>query len=271
LATVGGLGIITGAVIEGGKLSNAIYGGVLSSPNDKATAILLLATLIVMLVATTLKLPLSLTQAMIGAALPIGLLLEMGVNWRFFALVALSWVAAPLVAAALSIMIYQVTKLASRRMGSLFRRARMYAVMTLGGSFYVGYALGANGVGLVDGISRSAVSSPILLSVFLSIAAVAGIYLFGYGVVSTVNERVLALTGAAALVAQLGGAFTVHLFTQLGVPVSIIQATVGGIAGIGQAKDIAIMNRRIVLRIVLGWVAAPITGLGLAWLLLALT
>jgi len=64
---------------------------------------------------------------------------------------------------------------------------------------------------------------------------------------------------------------TVHLFTELGIPVSITQAAIGGIAGIGQAKDIAIMNRQVVLRIVLGWVAAPLTGLVLAWLLLTLT
>ena len=271
LATAGGLGIIAGAVVEGGKLSNAVYGGVLFSPSNKATAIVLLATLIVMLVATILNLPLSLTQAMVGAALPIGLLLELGVNWRFFALVAVSWATAPFVAAAFSIVIYQVTRLTSRRMGSVFRRARMYAAMTLGGSFYVGYALGANGVGLVDGISKSVINTPLVFSVLLSIASVTGIYLFGYGVVRTVSERILALAGSAALAAQLGGALTVHLFTQLGVPVSIIQATIGGIAGIGQAKDIAIMNRRIVLRIVLGWVVAPLTGLALAWLLLTLT
>jgi len=271
LATVGGLGVVLGAVIEGGKLSNAIYGGVLAGPNDRATAVLLLATLIVMLVATVLNLPLSLTQAMVGAALPIGFLLEIGVNWRSSALVAVSWIATPLVAAAFSIAIYHVTRLASRRIGSVFRRARMYAAITLGGSFYTGYALGANGVGLIDGISRSTIGALPWFSMFLSVATVVGIYFFGYGVTSTVGERILALAGAAALAAQLGGALTVHLFTQLGVPVSIIQATIGGIAGIGQAKDIAIMNRRIVLRIVMGWVAAPLTGLGLAWLLLTLT
>ena len=271
LATVGGLGVVLGAVIEGGKLSNAIYGGVLAGPNDRATAVLLLATLIMMLVATVLNLPLSLTQAMVGAALPIGFLLEIGVNWRFSALVAVSWIATPLIAAAFSIAIYHVTKLASRRVGSVFLRARMYATITLGGSFYTGYALGANGVGLVDGITRSTVGALPLFSVFLSVATVVGIYLFGYGMVSTVSERILTLAGAAALAAQLGGALTVHLFTQLGVPVSIIQATIGGIAGIGQAKDIAIMNRRMVLRIVLGWVVAPLTGLALAWLLLTLT
>jgi len=270
LVTVGGLGVVLGAVIEGGKLSNAIYGGVLAGPNDKATAVLLLSTLVVMLVATVLNLPLSLTQAMVGAALPIGFLLEVGVNWRFSALVAVSWVATPLVAAAFSIVVYHVTKLASGRIGSVFRRARMYATIMLGGSFYTGYALGANGVGLVHGISTSTIGNMPLLSLSLSVATVVGIYLFGHGVASTVSERILSLAGAAALAAQLGGALAVHLFTQLGVPVSITQATIGGITGIGQAKDISIMNRRIVLRIVLGWIAAPLTGLGLAWLLLTL-
>lgn len=270
LATVGGVGVILGAVIEGAKLSNSIYGGVLASQNDKATLVLLLTTLVVMIVTTIMNLPLSLTQAMVGATLPLGLFLEMDVNWAFVLLVGAFWVATPLVAAATSIVIYHVTRHTIRKIGSVFRRSRVYAAITLGGSFYTGYALGANGVGLVDGISQSALGSLPLVSVMLSIATVAGIYLFGYGVAGTVSERILALTGAAALAAQLGGALTVHIFTQVGVPVSITQAIIGGIAGIGQTKDIVIMNRRIVLRIVLGWVMAPLAGLGLSWLLLIL-
>jgi PiT family inorganic phosphate transporter len=109
-----------------------------------------------------------------------------------------------------------------------------------------------------------------LFWVSLSLSAVAGMFLFGYGVTSTVSERILTLAGAAALAAQLGGALTVHLFTQFGVPVSITQAVIGGIMGIGQAKDIVIMDTRTVLRVILGWVMAPLVGLGLACLLLAL-
>jgi PiT family inorganic phosphate transporter len=270
LATVGGIGVILGTAIEGSKLSNTIYGGVLNRPSDEATIVLLLATLTVMLVATTLNLPLSLTQAMVGAAIPLGLVLKTGVNWNFTGLVAVSWILTPLVASVLSVATYHLTRLANRRIGNLFERARLYAAVTFCGSFYTGYTLGANGVGLIYGISRSTLSAPPLFSLLLSSATVAGIFLFGCGVAATVSDRILSLVGAAALAAQLGAALTVHLFTQLGIPVSITQATIGGIAGIGQAKDIAIMNRQIVLRIILGWIAAPVTGLAFAWLLLAL-
>jgi PiT family inorganic phosphate transporter len=270
LATVAALGAMLGSVVEGGKLSNAIYGGVLVSQSSKATPILLLTTLVVMLVASIVKLPLSLTQAMVGVALPVGILLNIGVKWTFAILVASSWVATPFVAAVASIAIYHVVKHTSGKIGSVFQRARVYAAITLSGSFYVGYALGANGVGLVNGISQSTIDNLPLFSAFLSVATIAGIYAFGYRVTRTVSERILALTGAAALAAQLGGALTVHLFTQLGFPVSITQAIIGGITGIGQAKDIAIMNRRIILRIILGWIIAPLTGMGLAWLILTL-
>jgi len=110
-----------------------------------------------------------------------------------------------------------------------------------------------------------------VLSLCLSIAAVAGIFLFGYAVTSTVSEKILALAGAAALTAQVGGALTAHFFTQIKIPVSITQTVVGGVVGIGQAKAIVIMNRRMLLRVVSGWIMAPLTGLLLAWLLLILT
>lgn len=270
LATVAGVGAVLGTIIEGGKLSNAIYGGVLINPSDKGTPILLLTTLVVMLLASIVRLPVSLMQAMVGVALTVGILLETGVKWSFVILVASSWVATPLVAAAASIVIYHVVKRIGRRIGNIFQRVKVYAIITLSGSFYVGYALGANGVGLVNGILQSTIGSLPMFSVFLSTAAVVGIYVFGYRVTRTVSERILALTGAAALAAQLGGALTVHLFTQFGVPVSITQAIIGGITGIGQAKDIAIVNRRIVLHIILGWIIAPLTGIGLAWLMLTL-
>jgi PiT family inorganic phosphate transporter len=271
LATVAGVGALLGTIIEGGKLSNAIYGGVLINPSDEGTSILFLTTLVVMVLASIVRLPVSLMQAMVGVALAVGILLETGVKWSFVILVASSWVATPLVAAAASIVIYHAVKRTGRRIGNIFQRAKVYAIITLGGSFYVGYALGANGVGLVNGILQSTIGSLPMFSVFLSTAAVLGIYVFGYRVTRTVSERILALTGAAALAAQLGGALTVHLFTQFGVPVSITQAIIGGITGIAQAKDIAIVNRRIVLHIILGWIIAPLTGIGLAWLILTLS
>jgi len=271
LAIVGGLGVVLGTIIEGPKLSNSIYGGVLANQSDKATAILLLATLIVMLVATTLKLPLSLTQAMVGAALPVGLSLQLGVNWSFLVLVGASWISTPLVAGVFSIALHAIIMKTNRRIGDIFQRTRLYVAVIMIGSFYAGYALGANGVGLIQGISLPSIGWVLLLSASLSVSAVAGIFLFGYGVTRTVSERILTLAGTAALAAQLGGALTVHLFTQFGAPVSIIQAVIGGIIGIGWTKDIVIMNTRVVLRVVLGWMMAPLIGLGLASLLLALT
>lgn len=266
LASVGGLGVIFGSMMEGNKLSNSIYGGVLAYQNDKATAILLITTLIVMGVATTLKLPLSLTQAMVGAAISVGLALNITANWWFVALITVSWVATPIVAAIFSVVVYHVAKKGGDRVGSIFQRGRMYAALTIVGSWYIGYALGANGVGLINGIVRSVIDLP-LLSALLSIATLIGIYLLGRGVTRTVSEKILTLTGVAAVAAMLGGALTVHLFTQLRVPVSVTQAVTGGITGIGRAKDVAIMNRVVVLRIVLGWILAPFTGFVLAWFL----
>ena len=266
LATVSGLGVIIGWLVEGNKLSNAIYGGVLANQNDKATAIILITTLIVMGAATAFKLPLSITQAMVGAAISMGLFLDITTNWWFVILVLASWIVTPVVAAIISVGVYYMIKGGASRIGSIFQRGRMYALLALAGSWYIGYALGANSVGMIGGIFQSTTDLA-LLSVIVPTATVVGIFALGRGVTRTLSEKVLTLTGVAAVAVTIAAALTVELFTQVGVPVAITQAVTGGIIGIGQAKEIAIMNRRILLRIVLSWILAPVAGLVLAWVL----
>ncbi len=89
-------------------------------------------------------------------------------------------------------------------------------------------------------------------------------YFLSSGVTKTVGVKILGLSPSTALVVQLSGALTVHMFTQFGLPVSITQSLVGGILGIGLAKRIAIMNKAIIRSIIAEWITAPLIGFVIA-------
>jgi PiT family inorganic phosphate transporter len=65
------------------------------------------------------------------------------------------------------------------------------------------------------------------------------------------------------------GAMTVHGFTQLGIPVSVSQAVVGGIFGAAILHRIVVRNDRLIREMFLGWTVAPLLGAVLGMLIAA--
>ena len=63
----------------------------------------------------------------------------------------------------------------------------------------------------------------------------------------------------------LAEALTVHLYTQLGIPVSTSQALVGAVAGIGFVRGIRTVNRKLLLEIFGAWLATPVLAGLAAW------
>ena len=79
-------------------------------------------------------------------------------------------------------------------------------------------------------------------------------------VMMTVGRKITPLDEYSALIAQLSGAITVEIFTQVGVPVSSSQAIVGGVAGVGFVKGAKTVSTRRLLEIAIGWVSTPISA-----------
>jgi len=61
----------------------------------------------------------------------------------------------------------------------------------------------------------------------------------------------------SALVTILAEALTLHLFTQIGVPVSSSQAVVGAVVGVGIVGGLRTVNPRMLIKITTGWVMTP--------------
>jgi PiT family inorganic phosphate transporter len=99
-----------------------------------------------------------------------------------------------------------------------------------------------------------------VVSVSFGLATIVGMVLFSRGTTLSVAENIVGLNPSGSFAAQMGGAVTVHSFTQVGIPVSISQAVVGGVFGAAIPRKIVVRNARLTREIVLGWTAAPLIG-----------
>ncbi len=270
-ASLAVLGVLMGVILEGEKLSKAVSGGVLEEPilGGKPLLIVMISVLILMVIATLLYLPLPVSEGFIGSAIGLGLATEIGVNWIFTLRIFTFWILTPFFSAFLAVLIYKIVSWITYLAKDILTINYLYSKITLALSFYVAYVFGANTIGLISGIYRHLLGMTgfILFGSFTGL----GMYLLGRGVTESVGKNIISLSPSTALVAQLSGALIVHIFTQICLPVSVTQAIIGGVLGVGLAKKIVILNKRVVKSIIAGWAVAPLFGLVISYLLAIIT
>jgi PiT family inorganic phosphate transporter len=258
------IGVMAGILLEGSKLSRAITFGIVLSSDPRFTIVVALSSFVVMVLLTYRKLPISLSQVAVGAAVGAATVTGIQVNWVFTLMIALSWLLTPvagfIVADALSVLTLRLGK----RVRGVFTQNIMYSYLAILSGVYASYALGANTVGLIIGMVDTPASQHLLVSIILGLATVLGMLLFSRGTTLSVAEDIVGLNPSASFASQMGGAATVHAFTQFGIPVSVSQAVVGGIFGAAIPRKFVVRNDRLTREIVLGWTVAPLLGAGFA-------
>ena len=89
------------------------------------------------------------------------------------------------------------------------------------------------------------------------LSIVSGVLTYGKKVMMTVGKSIVPLDPYSAFVVVLAEALTLHIFTQIGVPVSSSQAVVGAVVGVGLVGGLRTINPLILLRIAIGWIMTP--------------
>jgi PiT family inorganic phosphate transporter len=258
------VGVMAGILLEGNKLSGAITSGIISSKNPTIAINVVLSSVFVMVFLTYRRLPISLSQVAVGAAVGAAIAEGIDVNWAFTSLIAVSWLVTPFAGFIVADLISALTMKLGRRVRGVFTQNIMYSYLTILSGVYASYALGANTVGLIIGMVDTPASQHLLVSIAMGLATVFGMVLFSRGTTQSVAEDIVGLSPSASFASQMGGAATVHGFTQFGIPVSVSQAVVGGIFGAAIPRKFVVRNSRLTREIALGWSVAPLFGAGLA-------
>jgi len=248
--------IIIGALVQGSRGMHTV--GALTDMDVNAAFVASFAAATTITILTVLAIPVSTSQAVVGAILAVGVLGK-GIQISILAKVLLSWIISPFAAMLISYVLYRILgvlikdRIRNVHIWSLYMKIGFYLV-----GVYGAYALGANNVANTTGVFLGAgMTTPFMAALIGSVSMGFGVCTFSRRVMYTVGKKITELNDFAALIAVLGQDITVHLFSWYGVPVSTSQAIVGGVIGVGLVKSSRKVNFRTVGKIVIGWFSTP--------------
>lgn len=256
-----GLSVILGATLQGVEGIKTLSG--LTQQDHGTLVVVTVSAAITVTLMTTLRLPISTSQAVVGAIAGIGLSTD-SMNWAGLEKVVLCWVFTPIGAMLLAWPIYYGLGFLLRLIPmSLLTRDKILWTGLLVMGIYGSYALGANNVANATGIFSGKIAdlSDRWLAVLGGLAIAGGVMTFSRRVMMSVGKGVMRLDAFTALVAVSSMAVTVHVFAMIGVPVSTSQAIVGALLGIGGVQGIQSLNLSLLRNITVGWLLTPTLAL----------
>ena len=285
-AIVTAIFVVLGAVISGAGPTHTL--GKLGAVNAIAGSFTVaLAAAVTVAWMTKLKLPVSTSQAIVGAI----------IGWNFFTgsptdinslvKIVTTWVLCPLLAAAFAFTIYKITMaVLSRSRVHLLKQDSYNRIGLLIIGAFGAYSLGANNIANVMGVFVPAnpftdfsfgtlftLSGTQQLFLVGAIAISIGVFTYSYRVMITVGNDLFKLTPVAALVVVLSESLVLFMFASKGletwlashglptiplVPVSSSQAVIGAIVGIVFTKKGRGLNMKVLGKISSGWITTPV-------------
>jgi PiT family inorganic phosphate transporter len=280
--------VILGAVVSGAGASHTLgkLGAVNALPGSFMAAFSAGFTVLMM---TKLRLPVSTSQAVVGAIIGWNLFSGYPTDLQALTKIVSTWVACPLLAAGLGVVLFKLTtavvgwtQVHIVRLDSLTRLGLILA------GIFGSYALGANNIANVMGVFVPA--NPFtsfsfggffqfsgIQQLFLigALAIAVGVFTYSKRVMLTVGSDLMPLSPLAAWVVVVSHSIVLFMFASQGlenvlasnglptiplVPVSSSQAVIGAVIGIGLLQGGRNIKWGVLLNISSGWVTTPIVA-----------
>lgn len=251
--------VVLGALLEGQGGVETLKG--LTPLNLQQAVVCSIGAAATVTMMTVLALPVSASQAMVGAILGIGLMNQQ-LNTSGFGKVLACWFGTPVGGLVIAIILYKVLAAIYNRLQiNLIQSDGLLRLSLIVAGSYGAYALGANNVANVTAVFVGAGHLRLFSAVLIGGLSIAlGILTFSRRVMMTVGRRLVRLDPFSGLIVLLAEAITVHIYTLVGVPVSTSQAVIGAVLGVGVIKGINTVRRRALINILVGWFITPVIG-----------
>ena len=278
--------VVLGAVISGAGAAQTLgkLGAIDTLSGSFVAAFAAASTVYVM---TRLGLPVSTSQAIVGAIVGWNLYSGLPTETSILIKIVATWVACPVLAGLIAVILYKITVpgLKIARLHLLHLDALTRLALIVAGAFGA-YSLGANNIANVMGVFVLAVPlTPVNVAGLFSMTGVQqlfllgglaialGVFTYSKKVMLTVGVGLMPLSPVAAWIVVMSHSIVLFLFASQGleallsnsglptiplVPVSSTQAVVGAMLGLGILKGGGGMNYRILASIASGWVTTPI-------------
>lgn len=292
-AIIASIFVILGAVIQGSGAAQTL--GKLGAVNAIGGSFTLaLAAAVTIYVMTKFSLPVSTTQAIVGAIIGWNLFTGNSTDSGTLSKIVITWISGPVIGAIFAILLFIL--LIRIKKASKIHLIRFESYIKTGliivGAFGA-YSLGANNIANVMGVFVPAfnlqpldlglitLSSAQQLFLLGGLAIAAGILTYSKKVMETIGVNIVELSSEAAMVVVLAQSLVLFIFSSSAlsgflvrsglpaipmVPVSSSQVIVGCVLGIGLYKGVRNINFKLLGEIALGWLATPVMSGLLAFL-----
>ena len=284
-AIIAGIFVILGAVIQGAGASHTL--GKLGAVDAIAGSFTVaLAAAITVFWMTKLKMPVSTSQAVVGAIIGWNLYTGNQTDSASLIKIVTTWISGPILGAIFAILLYLLLKLYLKKakLHLIKRDAYLRGALIVVGAFG-SYSLGANNIANVMGVFIPAIPLPTINFGLFSlsgaqqlffvggVAIAIGIFTYSRKVMETVGNSLMPLSGETAMIVVLAHSLVLFVFSSQGlsnalqsiglpaiplVPVSSSQAIVGAIIGLGLLKGGRNIKLGVLKGITMGWITTPI-------------
>jgi PiT family inorganic phosphate transporter len=287
-AFISGVFVVLGSVFSGSGTTKTI--SELGSINALAGSFsVALAVGLSVTAMTKIKLPVSTSQAVIGGIIGWNIFTGSPTDLESLSRIVSSWVLSPIIAGVFGYVLFFLLKRTVLKWKIHLLELDQYTRI---GLIVVGalasYSLGANNIANVMGMFASApffddISVGGIVSIsgiqqlfFLGGVAIAiGIFTYGRRVMETVGNDLYKISPLTGFIVVLAEFLVLTLFTSETieslllrsnlpsiplVPLSTTQAFIGAILGVGLAKDPHSINFKVLGKIGIGWVVAPVSA-----------
>ena len=258
--------VILGAWFQGAEGIETLKS--LSPQTPTSAAVTALAAAFTVVIMTGLKIPVSTSQAVVGAMVMLSILRRQS-QFEELPKIIICWVGTPIGGMLFSVIFYS----AFRFFLNKYKPTVFWLdPVTRGGlvlcGCYGAYALGANNVANVSAVFVGKGMLTLQNGAFLGGIAIAlGAITYSRKVIMTVGKGIVKLDSFSAFICVLAHAVTVHVFAIIGVPVSTSQAIVGAVIGVSLIKGFQVINFKTLRKVCLGWLATPFVAAVVAMLM----
>ncbi len=249
--------VLLGACLEGPKCMATV--GDFMELSATTAFICTLSSAAVITIQTYLSLPASVSQAIIGALLGAGAVAG-SVNIIKLYWIVLCWILSPIGSLIFSISLYWILgPLLNKFIKNYYWHHSFLKTGVLVVGCYAAYSLGANNVANITGVYAGAgLITPFTAALIGGLSIATGVLSYSHKVMDTVGKKIVPLDAFSAFIASLANALSLHLFTQVGVPVSATQTIVGAVIGVGLCKSYRTVSKKIITVIGISWFVTPL-------------
>jgi len=284
-AIIASVAVIVGAVIQGAGASHTL--GKLGAINAVGGSFTLaLAAAVSVYIMTKFSLPVSTTQAIVGAIIGWNLFTGNSTDASTLSKIVSTWISGPILGGIFAILLFiLINKLKKTLNIHIIRFESLIKIGLIVVGAFAAYSLGANNIANVMGVFVPAfnlaeinlgfisLSSSQQLFLLGGLAIAIGIITYSKKVMDTIGANIVELSSEGAMVVVLSQSLVLFMFSstwlssqvvKIGlppipmVPVSSSQVIVGCVIGIGLYKGARNINFALLGEIALGWIATPI-------------